>query len=149
VPTPNRGCSPKLDTSKLFDEDFPTPFRLKPLGNLIFDFYNNSFGDCMTTKSRLACFCVVLIALLAAPATWAQAASKFDLPSQSLAASLRAVGSQATVNVLFDRPLVEGLQAPALTAALTTDQAFAQLLAGTKLKYRYLDSKNGHGRIGC
>jgi iron complex outermembrane receptor protein len=95
----------------------------------------------MTTKSRLVCFCAVLIALLATPATWAQPASKFDLPSQSLAASLRAVGTQASVNVLFDPPLVEGLQAPALTAAMTTDQAFAQLLAGTKLKYRYLDSK--------
>src|SRR5258708_26804353 len=71
----------------------------------------------------------------------AQGSSKFDLPSQSLAASLRAVGSQASVNVLFDPPLVEGLQAPALKAQLTADQAFARLLAGSKLKYRFLDSK--------
>jgi len=83
----------------------------------------------------------VLIALLAAPATWAQTTSKFDLPSQPLATSLRAVGSQASVNVLFDPPLVEGLQAPALKAQLTADQAFARLLAGSRLKYRFLDSK--------
>jgi iron complex outermembrane receptor protein len=95
----------------------------------------------MTTKSRLGLLCTVLIALLSAPATWAQATSKFDLPSQSLAVSLRAVGSQASVNVLFDPPLVEGLQAPALKAQLTADQAFARLLAGSKLKYRFLDSK--------
>lgn len=71
----------------------------------------------------------------------AQTRSSFDLPVQSLATSLRAVASLTGTNVLFDPPLVEGRVAPALKAQLTLDQAFAKLLAGTGLKYRFIDDK--------
>ncbi|HVW68753.1 MAG TPA: TonB-dependent receptor [Steroidobacteraceae bacterium] len=63
----------------------------------------------------------------------------FDLPAQSLADSLRAVGSQTHTNVLFDPPLVAGRKAPALEADLTTQQALSRLLSGTGIRYEYLN----------
>jgi outer membrane receptor protein involved in Fe transport len=68
-----------------------------------------------------------------------QALMKFDLPAQSLADALRAVGSQTHVNVLFDPPLVAGRRALALKAELTADQAFTQLLAGTNIAHKFLN----------
>jgi iron complex outermembrane recepter protein len=95
----------------------------------------------MPMSSRLCCLCTVVMTFLLAPPLQAQARSVFDLPSQPLATSLRAVASQTGTNVLFDPPLVEGLIAPALKAQLTFNEAFARLLAGTGLKYRLLDDK--------
>jgi iron complex outermembrane receptor protein len=66
---------------------------------------------------------------------------KFNLPSQSLAESLRAVASQTQTNILFDRVLVHGLMAQALDAQLNLDQAMRRLLAGTGLTYRKTDEK--------
>src|SRR5258706_16457705 len=95
-----------------------------------------------TTKISLgAIYCCLLMASFLSPVAQAQSRSTFDLPSQSLAASLRAVASQTGTNVLFDPPLVEGRMAPPLKAQLTLEQAFTKLLAGTGLKYRYLDDK--------
>jgi iron complex outermembrane recepter protein len=71
----------------------------------------------------------------------AQALAQFDLPPQSLADSLRAIGSQTSTNVLFDPPLVEGLDARALKGAFSLDQVLATVLEGTGLKHRFLDDK--------
>src|ERR1700761_8042751 len=70
-----------------------------------------------------------------------QATVKFNLPSQSLAESLRAVASQTQTNILFDRVLVRGLTAQPLEAQLNLDQAMHRLLAGTGLTYRKTDDK--------
>src|ERR1700722_19370702 len=70
-----------------------------------------------------------------------QATVKFNLPSQPLAESLRAVASQTQTNILFDRALVRGLTAQALKADLSLDQAMGRLLAGTGLTYRKTDDK--------
>jgi iron complex outermembrane receptor protein len=70
-----------------------------------------------------------------------QATVKFNLPSQSLAESLRAVASQTQTNILFDRLLVRGLMAQPLDAQLNLDQAMRRLLAGTGLTYRKTDDK--------
>jgi iron complex outermembrane recepter protein len=71
----------------------------------------------------------------------AQVTVKFNLPSQSLAESLRAVASQTQTNILFDRLLLHGLMAQALDAQLNLDQAMRRLLAGTGLTYRKTDEK--------
>jgi iron complex outermembrane receptor protein len=71
----------------------------------------------------------------------AQVTVKFNLPSQTLAESLRAVASQTQTNILFDRVLVHGLMAQALDAQLNLDQAMRRLLAGTGLTYRKTDEK--------
>src|ERR1700735_3629492 len=70
-----------------------------------------------------------------------QATVKFNLPSQSLAESLRAVASQTQTNILFDRALVRGLTAQALDEQLNLDQAMRRLLAGTGLTYLKTDEK--------
>src|SRR5258706_12401454 len=79
--------------------------------------------------------------LSASEVTHAQATTKFDLPAQSLADSLRAVASQTHSNILFDRSLVAGLSAKALAAQLSVDDALKRLLAGTGLTYRKADEK--------
>jgi len=58
---------------------------------------------------------------------------RFDLPAQPLAQALTTVGNLASVNVFFDPTIVRGLQAPALKAELTADDAVARILAGTRL----------------
>ena len=67
------------------------------------------------------------------------AAYHFALPAQSLADSLRAVGGQAKLNIVFNPALVRGRKAPALTADLTTRQALSRLLAGTGFRYRFVN----------
>jgi iron complex outermembrane recepter protein len=71
----------------------------------------------------------------------AQAVSKFDLPAQPLADSLRAVASQTDTDLLFDPPLVAGRRAPALKADLTVEGALVRLLAGTGIRYEFLNEK--------
>lgn len=83
-----------------------------------------------------------LIALAwACPAAHAQSAgaAHFDLPSQSLASSLRAVGSETRTDVLFDPKLVAGMRAPALKGNVTVQEALQRLLKGTALKYEFLN----------
>ena len=63
----------------------------------------------------------------------AEAQIRFDLPAQPLAQALTAIGSLANLNIYFDAPTVDGIQAPALKAELSADDALARLLAGTRL----------------
>lgn len=80
--------------------------------------------------------CAALCTILALAATAVQAQNttyQFDLPAQPLADALRAVGRQASRNILFDPALVEGISVPALRAELTVSDAVSQLLTGTKL----------------
>jgi len=65
----------------------------------------------------------------------------FDIAAQPLADALRAVGSQTNNNILFDPPLVAGRRAPALKADLTTAQALSVLLAGTGLRYKFVNER--------
>jgi outer membrane receptor protein involved in Fe transport len=67
------------------------------------------------------------------------ATAHFDLPSQSLADSLRAIGSETKTDVLFNPKLVAGLRAPALKADLTAQEAIRRLLKGTGLSYELLN----------
>ncbi len=84
---------------------------------------------------------LMLVCALAMSDASAQVKSRFDLPAQALADSLRAVGSQTDTNVLFDPPLVARLRAPALKGELTIDQALGQLFAGTGIKHEFLNEK--------
>jgi outer membrane receptor protein involved in Fe transport len=65
---------------------------------------------------------------------------RFDLPAQPLAQALTAVGSLANLNIYFDAPTVDGIQAPALKAQLSADEALARLLAGTRLHAVHVDA---------
>jgi iron complex outermembrane recepter protein len=82
---------------------------------------------------------LVAATLLGAQLAYGQATYQFDLPAESLADSLRAVGRLTHINVLFDPPLIDGRQAPALKGHLTVKQAFTRLLTGTQLRSKFLD----------
>lgn len=71
----------------------------------------------------------------------AKDATHFNLPGQSLGASLSAVGAQSSVNIVFDTALVAGLMAPPLNESLSIDEALARLLKGSGIQYRFLDDR--------
>jgi iron complex outermembrane receptor protein len=71
----------------------------------------------------------------------AQSLEQFNLPAQSLADSLRTVGTQTHINVLFDPPLVAKYRAPALDARVSADEALTKLLEGTPFRHRFVDER--------
>ena len=88
---------------------------------------------------RRAC---VLLALLCMSAHGADAVSdrlstqtNFDIPAQSLGASLKDLAHQAGVQILFEESTVNGLSAPALQARQSVEQALRALLRNTGLVY--------------
>jgi iron complex outermembrane recepter protein len=90
------------------------------------------------------CIHDVSMALLVTTALWcsgatAQALVHFDLPEQSLALSLEAIGTATNTDVGFKSSQVAGLIAPSLKADLTVDGALVRVLAGTGLRSRRLD----------
>lgn len=87
---------------------------------------------------------------LLANAIHAETVLELNLPSQSLADSLRAFGAQAHLNVLFDPPVVGNRQAPALKGPITPAEALARLLGnstreagadGMVLEYEFVGDK--------
>jgi iron complex outermembrane recepter protein len=79
----------------------------------------------------------VMLALYSAPiAVYAQIGYDFDLPTQMLADSLRAVGSKANINVAFEPAAVQGRSARALRGHYSAKQALDLLLEGTGLDVR-------------
>src|SRR5260370_25867908 len=63
----------------------------------------------------------------------------FDLPAQSLAQSLKAIGTATNTDVGFSASQVAGLLAPQLKANLTVDGALTRVLVGTGLRPKHLD----------
>jgi outer membrane receptor protein involved in Fe transport len=91
-------------------------------------------------SNRFAAVSTLLASLVwAAPSAHAEARLRFNLPTQALADSLRAVGSQANINILFDPPLIAGRVAPSIDEVLTADEALGRLLQGTGIKHEFLN----------
>ena len=67
-----------------------------------------------------------------------QQLSQFDLPAQPLADSLRALGRQSHINILFPTSVASGLMAPALKAQLSAREALLRLLADTGITFEFL-----------
>jgi iron complex outermembrane receptor protein len=89
---------------------------------------------------------VFSMALFAATAFWfscaeAQIVFHFDLPAQSLARSLTAIGTTTNTGIGFSASQVAGHIAPALKADLTVDDALARVLIGTKLRLKHLNDR--------
>ena len=84
-------------------------------------------------RRRFSMLAICLGTLFAMPAVFAQTLYDFNLPSQALADSLRAIGHQTSVNILFDPRSVERLTAPAVHGQLSVSQAVNRVLAGTNL----------------
>jgi outer membrane receptor protein involved in Fe transport len=69
----------------------------------------------------------------------AQVLFHFDFPEQSLAQSLKAIGTATSTDIGFSSNQVAGLVAPSLKADLTVDDALLRVLAGTGLRPQHLD----------
>src|SRR6266404_123980 len=95
----------------------------------------------MLGNVRVGLILSAVILCSAAAAARAQAISAFNLPSQPLAESLKAIGSQTNTNVLVAPQLVDGRQAPALKANLNVDEALSRILAGTGINHKFLNEK--------
>src|SRR5258708_9605976 len=89
-----------------------------------------------------ATFVIVLSGVIAAPSVFAQTSYSFNLPEQSLADSLRAIGQQAEMNILFEPDAVKNARSPALRGQFTVDEAIRLVLAGTKLEAQHTTASN-------
>ena len=85
----------------------------------------------MNRTWSLATIC--LINAFATPEALAQALYDFNLPQQALADSLRAIGRQTAMSILFEPATVENVTAPAVHGQLSASDAVVRVLAGTKL----------------
>jgi outer membrane receptor protein involved in Fe transport len=74
-----------------------------------------------------------LVSALTMQVAFAQALYDFNLPRQSLADSLRAIGHQTAMNILFEPAAVENVTAPAVQGQLSASDAVVRVLAGTTL----------------
>src|SRR5688572_14602875 len=81
----------------------------------------------------LAAATLCILATLTTAAATAQPSYEFNLPQQSLADALRAIGQQTTMNILFEPQTVENITAPAVQGLLSPEEAIKRVLAGTKL----------------
>lgn len=79
-----------------------------------------------------ALLCAIVVLFVFTPVADAQI--RFDLPAQPLSRALTELGSLANLNIYFDATIVEGIQAPALKADLSANDALSRLLAGTRLR---------------
>lgn len=84
-------------------------------------------------RRALAASLLGALGALSGHAAWAQQSYRFDLPAQSLAETLRAIGRQADLNILFDPQSVRNRKAAAIHGFLTATQAIDRALAGTRL----------------
>ena len=84
-------------------------------------------------KKLLAVATLSLLVTVATAKPIVQPSYDFNLPQQSLADALRAIGRQTTMNILFEPTTVENLWAPAVHGLLSPQEAIRRALAGTKL----------------
>ena len=80
--------------------------------------------------------------LWTATAQASRSAGPFDLTiaAAPLGDALNALAQQSGLQVLFSSRLVEKLQAPEVKGRLTVDEALRRLLAGTDLRYEFVNS---------
>ena len=85
---------------------------------------------------------LILSGVIAAPWAFAETTYSFNLPEQSLADSLRAIGRQTEMNILFEPDAVKNARSPALRGQYTADEAIRLVLAGTKLEAQHTAASN-------
>jgi iron complex outermembrane receptor protein len=93
-------------------------------------------------RRYLATVVIVLSGIITAPAAFAETTYSFNLPEQALADSLRAIGQQTEMNILFEPEAVKNARSPALRGQYTVDEAIRLLLTGTKLEAQRTAASN-------
>src|ERR1700733_6642932 len=89
-----------------------------------------------------ALFVLILSGVSAAPTAFAETTYSFNLPEQALADSLRAIGQQTEMNILFEPEAVKNARSPALRGQFTVDEAIRLVLTGTKLEAQHTAASN-------
>ena len=85
--------------------------------------------------NRIWAFTIVcIVSAFTSQVASAQARYNFNLPRQALADSLRAIGRQTAMNILFEPAAVENVIAPAVRGELSASDAVVRVLAGTTLE---------------
>jgi iron complex outermembrane receptor protein len=81
-----------------------------------------------------AAFAFAVALILSLPAATAESKSRFDIPAEDLAKSLRDFAIQANYNLSYDPASVKHLQAPAVKGDFTVPDALSLILRGTHLR---------------
>lgn len=89
----------------------------------------------MLGRTALSAFAVAASAI-AAPASADSYTFPIDIRAQPLSSALRDLARQTGIELLFDRDMVRGMQAPRIKGRFTPEAALRQLLAGTDLMVR-------------
>lgn len=87
----------------------------------------------LSSRHSHACGTAMAAVMMMSVPAMAQTSYEFDLPSQTLATSLRAVGSKGRVNIAFRPESVRGVTAPALRGSYDVPHAIDMLLRGSDL----------------
>jgi outer membrane receptor for ferrienterochelin and colicins len=84
----------------------------------------------------------ILPAVLPLPQAMAQAARthSFDIASQPLNAALRSLADQTGVQIAYETSVASGTIAPAVVGTMSTEDALAQLLSGSGLRYSFTNA---------
>lgn len=84
--------------------------------------------------------CLIAVAL----PSYAQSDESFDIaiPEQPLASALQSLASQLEVQIVFFSGATRGLVAPPLAGSFTRAEAFDAILAGTGLRYLFLNENS-------
>lgn len=94
--------------------------------------------------ARHAALVMLLAAVLALPtALHAQvprepvAAQRYDIPAQPLESALTALGTASRIDILYENGVVDKMRSTALSGTFTPRDAFATILQGTGLAFRF------------
>jgi iron complex outermembrane receptor protein len=100
----------------------------------------------MVSRLRSALLLCAFVALFAAPATLAQQATTLsaDIPAQPLAQALATFAHQTGLQLVYVSDVVRHQKSHAVSAGLTADEALAQLLQGTGLRFEHLTARSVH-----
>lgn len=90
----------------------------------------------------LAASALAVCGAVTGPVAFAQQSYRFDLPQQSLADALRAIGRETNLNILFEPESVRNLTAGPLQGVFTATQAIDHVLIGTKLVETQTDASS-------
>ncbi len=85
---------------------------------------------------------LVLALLLAASAAAAEDTYEVSIPRQPLAAALQDLATQLDVQIVFYSVATHGLEAPALAGRYTRREALDAVLAGTRLRWVFLNDNS-------
>lgn len=101
-----------------------------------------AYRQLLTTLMSTALCLGALPIILPVPQATAQTARtfSFNIPSQPLNRALRALANQSGVQIAYQTSIAGGATAPAISGTMSTEQALAQLLSRSGLRYSFTNA---------